>query len=87
MDIWVIFAYVLGLIALVIIIRLFLFPFKILMKLVYNALLGGIILVLFNLVGKLVGFTLALNVVSAFITGILGIPGVILLVALKIILA
>ncbi len=87
MDIWVIAAYALGLVVLILLIRFFLLPFKILLKLVYNALLGGAILILFNYFGGLIGFTLALNVVSAFVAGLLGIPGVILLIALKLILA
>jgi len=43
-------------------------------------------LVLLNLAGGLFGFTIALNVASAFITGFLGVPGVIVLTALKLIL-
>ncbi len=87
MDIWVIAAYALGLVVLILLIRFFLLPFKILLKLIYNALLGGVILILFNYLGGLIGFTLALNAVSAFVAGLLGIPGVILLIALKLILA
>lgn len=56
---------------------------KIIMKLIFNGILGGLSLLVINLVGGLFGFFIALNAVSIFVAGILGIPGVILLVLLK----
>jgi inhibitor of the pro-sigma K processing machinery len=59
---------------------------KIVLKIIYNAVIGGIVLIVINLVGKLFGFCMALNAVSALIVGILGIPGIALLIVLKFIL-
>jgi inhibitor of the pro-sigma K processing machinery len=59
---------------------------KIILKLIYSAVIGGIVLIVINLVGGLFGFRIALNVVSALIVGILGVPGIALLIVLKFIL-
>jgi len=79
----VILAYAVGIVLLYILGRLLLVPMKVVMKLVYNAILGGIALIALNFAGSLVGFQIAFNLASAFIAGILGIPGIALLVALK----
>ena len=74
-----ILAYIFAIIILVVIGKLFLFPIKILTKLVVNAMLGGITLVLVNYIGGFWGLHLAFNIVNAIIVGVLGVPGVILL--------
>ena len=56
---------------------------KFLLKLPIKGLLGAIALVFLNLVGGLFGLHIALNIGSAFTAGLLGIPGVALLVFLK----
>ena len=58
-------------------------PMKLAFKLLLNALFGFIILFVFNFFGDFVGFTLGINWVNALITGCLGIPGVILLILIK----
>ncbi len=75
--------YAAGIIILFIVAKLFLMPIKIIIKLVWNAVLGGALLWLVNLVGGLFGFTIAINWMSALIAGLLGVPGVILLVIWK----
>jgi inhibitor of the pro-sigma K processing machinery len=79
----VIIAYVVGIIFLFILGRVLLFPMKVLLKLIYNAIIGGIVIVVINLIGGLFQFNIALNIVSAFVVGVLGVPGIILLIALK----
>lgn len=59
------------------------FPFKIVMRLVINGILGGIAIFVINLIGAPLGFTIALNLASALVAGTLGLPGIILLVILK----
>lgn len=59
---------------------------RILSKLIYKVVIGGVVIFLFNLVGGLFGFHMALNAISALLIGFLGVPGLILLVALKTIL-
>lgn len=58
-------------------------PMKLAFKLLLNALFGFIILFVFNFFCDFVGFTLGINWVNALITGCLGVPGVILLILIK----
>ncbi|HHW00924.1 MAG TPA: SigmaK-factor processing regulatory BofA [Clostridiaceae bacterium] len=78
-----IFAYFIGIILLYSLGRLLLTPLKFILKLIYNAIVGGIVILVINLIGRLIGFTIALNFVSALIVGTLGVPGLGLIVALK----
>ncbi|MDP4182438.1 MAG: pro-sigmaK processing inhibitor BofA family protein [Bacillota bacterium] len=79
----IILAYMVGIIFLFFIGRLFLVPLKIIMRLIYNCLLGALLLLAINFIGRMMGFNIPLNIFSAVLVGFLGIPGVLLLVALK----
>jgi len=57
-------------------------PIKWALKLLLHALFGFVALFIFNFFGSIVGITLGLNWVNAIVTGVLGIPGVILLLLL-----
>lgn len=83
LNITVIIAYIVGIILLFIVGRLLLVPMKIVIKLLYNAVIGGIVLLIINFLGGMFGYHIALNVLTALIVGTLGIPGIILLVILK----
>lgn len=52
-------------------------------KLVLNTILGVIILLIINIIGSKYNFSIAINEFSALTIGILGIPGLIFLVFLK----
>ena len=58
-------------------------PLQYAMKLLTSILLGGALLWVTNILGSRLGFSVAINPVTAFVSGTLGIPGVVLLVALK----
>lgn len=79
----IILAYVVGIILLLILGRVLLAPLKIVLRLVYNALLGAICIIVVNFICGWAGFHIALNIFTSFIVGFLGIPGFILLVVLK----
>jgi len=85
-DIGAILAYALGLLMLYALGRMLLGPIKLVLKLIYNAVVGGLMLVLLNFIGNYVGLHIALNPLNALIVGFLGIPGVLLLIALNSIL-
>ena len=51
-----------------------------------NAIIGGVFLFLFNIVGSIFNLSLEINPLNAIIVGFLGVPGVILLLVLKLIL-
>ncbi len=84
-DYGVILAYIVGIILLFILGRLLLVPLKVVLKLVCNALAGAAAIILINLIGGLFGFQIALNVYTSFIVGTLGVPGILMLVILKIV--
>lgn len=66
--------------------RIFILPIKSVLKLVINSILGALIIYLINLIGGLFAFHIGLNYITAILVGILGIPGAILIVILKIFL-
>ncbi len=78
-----IFTYVVGIVLLYSLGRLLLTPMKFILRIIYNIIIGGVVIFVINLIGKLIGFTLALNFVSALIVGTLGVPGLGLIIALK----
>ena len=69
----VILAYAVGLVLLYAVGWLLLVPLKIILKFIYNAIIGGIILWVLNLVGGFIGITVAINPVTALIVGFLGV--------------
>lgn len=79
----VIFAYIIGVVLLYFLGKFFIVPMKTVLKLIYNSVLGGIIILIINFVGGFFSFQIALNPITAFITGTLGVPGVVLLIVLK----
>jgi inhibitor of the pro-sigma K processing machinery len=86
MGIEVIFAYMFGIMMLFLIAKLLLIPVKIVWKLAVNAFIGGITLVLINLIGGLFGLYIPINIITALTTGILGVPGVLMILILQYIL-
>lgn len=65
------------------VIRLFAAPLKLALKLILNTLLGFLALFLLGLTAPLTGFSLGLNLFNALVIGILGVPGLVLLVLLQ----
>jgi len=85
-DLNIILAYAFGLLLLYIIGWLLVIPIKLIVRLLYNGIIGGLMLWVLNLVGSFFAFQVAINPVTALIAGFLGIPGVILIVVLQYIL-
>jgi len=56
---------------------------KIVVRIVLNGMLGSAALIVTNLVGAALGFHLAFNIVSVYVAGFLGVPGIVLLAVLK----
>lgn len=76
-------AYLFAIILLYIVGKVLFIPIKFLAKLVLNAVIGGIILWVLNVFGGTIGIHIGINVVTALIAGLLGIPGVVLLIILQ----
>ena len=76
----------LAVIVVIVLIRIISAPIKLIFKLLINTAVGFALLFLVNLIGSNFGFTLEMNLVNALITGIFGIPGVIVLILIKLFL-
>ena len=81
-----ILAYACGLIILYIVAKLLVVPLKIIWKLIVNAVVGGITLILINFLGGFIGVHIGINFLTALIVGILGVPGVVLILIAQYIL-
>ena len=58
-------------------------PIKIILKLVLNTVVGFIALFALNWLGAFVGITVAINWINAVIVGVLGVPGVALILLIN----
>jgi inhibitor of the pro-sigma K processing machinery len=72
----VVLYFVIAIVAMVILVKVFSWPLKILGKLIANGALGVLLLLLVNFLG----IVIPINAVSALIAGFLGVPGVIFLI-------
>ncbi len=70
-----------GLLILWILFKVFRWPLKVLGKLVLNAVMGAITLVLINIIGGFFNFTLPINAFTSLIVGLMGVPGVAIIAA------
>lgn len=58
-------------------------PIKIIFKLILNTVIGFLALFVINYLGAFIGVTIAVNWINAVIVGVLGVPGVALILLLK----
>jgi len=75
-----------GILVLWLLCKILAWPIKIMWKLLVNALIGFAILLLFNMVGSMFGFTITITAFRALLVGVLGVPGVVLLAILEFLL-
>lgn len=66
--------------------KIFIIPIKWIIKLIFNSILGALIIWAINLMGGIWGFHIGLNFFTAIMVGILGIPGAICLIVITFIL-
>lgn len=86
MEINIIITYLACIFFLCIICKVFIVPLKIIIKLIINSILGGLLIFVINLIGTAFNFHIGLNMITAVIVGILGLPGAVLLGILSFIL-
>lgn len=72
-----------GMIALIIIVRVFLSPIRVIFKLLFNTALGFAGLIAINHFGSYIGVSLGVNFINAAVIGVLGLPGLALLFFIK----
>ena len=66
--------------------RIFIVPIKKILKLVFNSFLGGLLIWIINLVGANFNFHIGLNFFTSILIGILGLPGAVFLVIVRLLL-
>ena len=66
--------------------RIFIVPIKKTIKLVLNSILGGVVIFIINLIGANFGFHIGLNIFTSILVGLLGIPGVVCLIVVKLLI-
>ena len=66
--------------------RVFALPVKKVLKLVFNSILGGGLIYVINIIGSGFGFHIGLNLVTSITVGILGMPGAIALILIKLLI-
>ncbi len=72
-----------GLFMLLFLSRVFYKPLKLFLRTVLWTALGGLAIYLYNYAGAFWGLAIGLNVISAFVVGVMGLPGLGALIALK----
>lgn len=77
--------YILGLLILFVVTRILFTPIKKVVRLIANSILGAILLWLINLLRPILGIYIGINPITALVTGLLGIPGICLILILQII--
>jgi inhibitor of the pro-sigma K processing machinery len=76
-------AIIFGLFVLYFLSRIFYRPLKLLFRALLHIVLGGVVILIYNLVGAIWGLGIGLNLASALIVGVMGLPGLGMLVALR----
>lgn len=76
-------AYFFIFIVVIILLAILIKPIKWLFKLLISSFVGAFALIIFNLIGSFFGFTIGINPGSILTVGLLGIPGFLLLIFLK----
>jgi len=66
--------------------RIFIVPLKKILKLIINSIFGGLVIYVMNLIGANFGFHIGLNIVNSIIIGLLGLPGAVCLIIVKLLI-
>lgn len=86
MDMTTAFWYVAGVMLLLILVQVFARPLEWLVRALASSIVGGVALWALNLLGGLLHFQVGVNPVSAAVAGVLGVPGVVALMLMRMIL-
>lgn len=83
MNLSVIIAFVVGLLFLYLLGKIFVAPIKVIGRLILNAIIGGVLLWVIDYFGGYIGLRIPINPVTALVAGVLGVPGIVLLIVLQ----
>lgn len=76
--------YLLGILLIFVVAKIFFTPLKVIFKLILSSLLGVLFLILINLFSPVTGIYIGINAVTAVVLGVLGMPGTCLILLLQI---
>ena len=85
-DLGIILAYTAGIMIIFMTSWIFLKPLKFIGKIILNSLIGALVLIIFNYFGQYTGVYIGVNEFTALFIGILGIPGFIALLLVKLLI-
>ena len=71
--------------AVLLVFKLFSLPIRLVFRILINTAAGFALLLIFNYIGMYLGLSIGINIINALLIGILGIPGLLLLVFLTMI--
>ena len=66
--------------------RIFIVPIKKILRIVINSILGGITIFLINIIGGIWGFHIGINIFTSILVGLLGLPGAVCLIIIKLLI-
>ncbi len=66
--------------------KIFIVPLKKIFKIIFNSILGGICIFLINIIGSNWGFHIGLNIFTSVLIGLLGLPGAVCLIIVKLLI-
>ena len=79
----VLLAFAVGMFGLFVFICMFAVPLKYAVRFVLNSIVGGVAILLINAVGAAFGIHISLNIVTAAVVGLLGLPGALMIIFLQ----
>lgn len=85
-DLGIILAYTAGIMLVFMTSWIFFRPLKVIGKIILNSLIGALILIIFNYFGQYTGIYIGVNEFTALIIGVLGIPGFIAILLVKLLI-
>lgn len=66
--------------------RIFIVPIRKILKIILNSILGGVVIYLINFIGANFGFHMGLNIFTSLMIGLLGLPGSVCLIIIKLLI-
>jgi inhibitor of the pro-sigma K processing machinery len=85
-DLGIILAYTAGIMLIFMTSWIFFKPLKCIGKIILNSLIGALILIIFNYFGQYTGVYIGVNEITAPIIGVLGIPGFVAILLVKLLI-
>ena len=67
--------------------KIFIVPLKKVLKLIINSILGGLAIYLINIIGANWGFHIGLKIFTSILIGLLGLPGAVCLIIIKLLIS